>query len=178
MPICSPVYALLGLGASVGDRLQNLRDALRRLHEHGVQIVTVSPVYESPHLGPDTEKAKILPAHLNIVAKIATSLPPEELLQTVLLIESLGGRERNVRWGPRTIDIDILSYGTIQYQSETLTLPHPEIVNRAFVVRPLLDVVPGFRLPSGASLRSRLTAESLRSQEITRTSLSAWPSDN
>jgi 2-amino-4-hydroxy-6-hydroxymethyldihydropteridine diphosphokinase len=167
------VTAYLGLGASLGDRAQNLRDAVERLKEHGLHIIAASPIYESPHLGLVPEDANRYPPHLNAVVAVQTTLSPEALLAAVQAAESAGGRQRLERWGPRTIDIDILAYDALQCSSDRLVLPHPGIARRAFVARPLLDIAPEFRLPGGARLSEHLEKEPVRSQSITR--IGAFP---
>lgn len=171
----NPVTALLGLGASLGDRVQNLRDALERLQQSGVRVVKVSPVYESPHMGIEPGDADRYPSHLNIVALVETSLAPESLLALIQAAEAAGGRVRERRWGPRTIDIDVLTYDSLVSAESALTLPHPGIGLRAFVAAPLVDIDPDFRLADGTPLCDRMSAEPLRSQGILRTDLSAWP---
>jgi 2-amino-4-hydroxy-6-hydroxymethyldihydropteridine diphosphokinase len=159
---------LLGLGASLGDREANLRDALRRLAEAGVAVRAVSATYESPHLGLVPGDSERYPAHLNLVAGIETTLLPGELLDLVHEVEAAGGRERTARWGPRTIDIDILDYDGREIRMDRLTLPHPGIAQRAFVAVPLLELRPDYRLPDGALLRDRLDAEPLKSQRFAK----------
>jgi 2-amino-4-hydroxy-6-hydroxymethyldihydropteridine diphosphokinase len=164
----APVTVLLGLGASLGDRLLNLQAALERLQEKGIQIRAVSPIYESPHLGLHAGDSNRYPPHLNLVAEIETVLSPEALLDTVQAVEEAGGRERIERWGPRTIDIDILDYGGQEIKTDRLILPHPGIADRAFVARPLLDIVPDYRLKDETSLRDRMAHPPLSSQQIAR----------
>ncbi len=153
------VPALLGLGASLGDRARNLRTALARLEAQGITIREVSPVYESPHLGLTEGDDELFPPHLNAVAQIETTLSPEALLDTVQAVERAGGRERLQRWGPRTIDIDILDYDNQEIATARLNLPHPGIASRAFVARPLLDLQPEFKLKNGSLLRDRMAGE-------------------
>src|SRR5438105_4447470 len=109
------VTAYLGLGSSLGDRMQNLRDALRRLENlgPGVRIVAVSPVYESPHMGLEPEDVQRYPPHYNGAVKIETRLSARNLLARAQAVEAAGGRQRSERWGPRTIDVDILLYDDI-----------------------------------------------------------------
>ena len=164
--------AFLGLGSSLGDRLRNLETALMGLRERRIGILAVSPIYESPHLGLKPDDAETYPPHLNLAVKIKTLLSPEDLLDAVQAVETEGGRERRERWGPRTIDIDILAYAGTEYASERLVLPHPGIAHRAFVTRPLLDIEPEFRQPDGTRLRDQLDTEPLRSQTIVKTGLS------
>lgn len=158
----------LGLGSSLGDRAGNLRTAIERLGKTGVRICKVSPVYESPHLGLNPGDDHRYPAHLNLVVEGETSLTPVELLDVIHRVEAAGGRVREERWGPRTIDIDILSYDNETAANERLVLPHPGIAVRAFVARPLVDIAPEFQLPDGTLLRDRLSQEPLISQEIAR----------
>ena len=165
-PMGAEATVYLGLGASLGDRLQNLRDAIERLNECGVRTVLASRVYASPHLGLLPGDEERYPPHLNAVIMAVTDLTPEMLLGAVHRVEAAGGRERNERWGPRTIDIDILAYDDRRVATDHLILPHPEIANRAFVVRPLLDIAPEYRLPGGATLHDLLDREPLRSQPI------------
>jgi 2-amino-4-hydroxy-6-hydroxymethyldihydropteridine diphosphokinase len=162
--------AYLGLGSSLGDRREQLRAALRRLETFGpgVRVVAVSPVYQSPHLGLEPGDSERFPPHLNGVARIETTLSPESLLERVQAVEAAGQRQRSQRWGPRTIDIDILLYDDLILQTDALTLPHPGIAARAFVVRPLADLAPDLRLPGGRSLADLLQSETIRSQPIER----------
>jgi 2-amino-4-hydroxy-6-hydroxymethyldihydropteridine diphosphokinase len=159
------VVAYLGLGSSLGDRLRNLRSALDRLQRPGIRVAAVSPVYESPHLGLAPGDSERYPPHLNLVAKVETSLPPAALLDAAQAVETAGGRERRERWGPRTIDVDILDYNGLQIATERLSLPHPGLTERAFAARPLADIAPEFRLPGGALLTDYLNQEPLRSQQ-------------
>jgi 2-amino-4-hydroxy-6-hydroxymethyldihydropteridine diphosphokinase len=169
-PATRAVVAYLGLGSSLGDRLGHLRAALRRLQEtaQGVKVVAVSPIYQSPHLGLEPGDAERYPPHLNCVAKIATALAPEALLARVQAVEAEGGRQRTQRWGPRTIDIDILLYDDRTLRAENLTLPHPGIAGRAFVVLPLFDLAPNLRLPDGRALAELRDSEIIRAQPIER----------
>ncbi|HZT42381.1 MAG TPA: 2-amino-4-hydroxy-6-hydroxymethyldihydropteridine diphosphokinase [Chthonomonadaceae bacterium] len=164
------VVAYLGLGSSLGDRIQNLRDALRRLENlgPGVRIVAVSPVYESPHLGLKPEDAQQFPPHLNGAVKVETRLSPRDLLARVQAVEEAGGRQRSVRWGPRTIDVDILLYDDLTLDRADLKLPHPGIAERAFVVRPLADIAPDLQLPDGRAVEDLLQSETIRGQQIAR----------
>lgn len=168
---CSPslkVTAYLGLGSSVGDRREHLSRALHRLRLQGtvLSIKALSSVYESPHLGRQPGDEARYPAHLNLAAEISTSLPPLELLDLVQQIEDEGGRMRTDRWGPRTIDIDILFYGDVRLRSDRLTLPHPEICRRAFVVFPLAELNPGLVVEDGRSIQDLTVSDGNLSQRI------------
>ncbi|HLV81884.1 MAG TPA: 2-amino-4-hydroxy-6-hydroxymethyldihydropteridine diphosphokinase [Chthonomonadaceae bacterium] len=164
------VIAYLGLGSSLGDRMQNLRDALRRLETigAGLRIVAVSPVYESAHLGLNPADAQTYPPHLNCAVKIETRLSPEGLLERVRAVEDAGGRQRSERWGPRTIDVDILLYDDITLDREDLKLPHSALAERAFVLRPLADIAPDLILPDGRAVSDLLQADVVRAQRVTQ----------
>lgn len=166
------VVAYLGLGSSVGDRPAHLRDALHRLETFGpgLRVTALSPVYQTPHLGLKPGDATRYPPHLNLAARIETDLSPDDLLQRIHAVEAAGGRQRTERWGPRTIDIDILLYGDMEVQTPALTLPHPGIVERAFVVVPLADLAPDLPLPDGRTVEALRQSAVIRSQSIERVS--------
>ena len=160
------VAIYLGLGSSLGNRAANLRDALNRLDAPDFRIGAVSSFYESPHLGLKREDAERYPAHLNCAAKAETSLAPPEVLQRIRDAENAGGRQRMEHWGPRTIDIDLLLYADLTLQSDELTLPHPGLMERAFVLRPLAEIAPDLRLPNGAAILERLNAPEIAGQPL------------
>ncbi len=137
MPI---VY--LGLGSNLGDREANLRRALRRLREGGVQIERCSGVYETEPWG-----VREQPRFLNAVCRGRTELAPPDLLALAKRIEGELGRAATVRYGPRTIDIDILLYGDLVLDTPDLTIPHPRLAERAFVIIPLAEIAPDVVLP-------------------------------
>lgn len=133
------VEACLGLGSNLGDREAMLRSAVAALAEdEAVSITAISPVYETPPWGPVPQGP-----YLNACVAVETSLPARDLLDLCLAIERRHGRERAVRWGPRTLDIDILDYGGQQFDEPGLALPHPRLSERAFVLVPLADIAPG-----------------------------------
>jgi 2-amino-4-hydroxy-6-hydroxymethyldihydropteridine diphosphokinase len=136
---------VIGLGANLGDRLGTLRSAVLALGAHG-RVERLSHVYETPALGPPQ------PDYLNAAALFETSLPPEALLAELLRIEQRHGRERRERWGPRTLDLDLLVSPGLVLKEPGLCLPHPELGRRPFALVPLLDVLPDARDElSGAS---------------------------
>ncbi|MGE0511247.1 MAG: 2-amino-4-hydroxy-6-hydroxymethyldihydropteridine diphosphokinase [Acidimicrobiia bacterium] len=131
--------AFVALGSNLGDRRDHLRFAVLNLP--GVRAI--SGVYETdPVGGPDDQGP-----YLNMVAELETRMNPFELLACCRRIEAGAGRERKVRWGPRTLDVDVLLYGDVRIESEELTIPHPRMWERRFVLAPLNDVAPS-RLPS------------------------------
>jgi len=129
----------LGLGSNMGDRQNHITLALDSLAMHpGIDMIAVSGLYETPPWGKTDQ-----PAFLNAAVLIETDLAPRTLLEAVLGIERSLGRVRGQLWGPRTIDVDILLYGDTKVDEPGLTIPHPRIHERAFVIRPLADVLPG-----------------------------------
>lgn len=135
----------LGLGANLGDRLDALQRAVDLLASHGVRTIASSRVWQTdPVGGPEGQ-----PAYLNAVVRAETALEPREVLTAANEVETELGRTREVRWGPRTIDIDILLAGDLTTDDPDLTIPHPRMTERAFVVLPLLDLDPDPVLPDG-----------------------------
>ena len=128
--------AYLGLGSNVGDRCRHLHEAVLLLQEHhDIKVEATSSLYETDPVG-YTEQDKFL----NLVIKISTNLKSDELLQTMQNIEHHLGRTREIHWGPRTIDLDILLYNHENIETESLIVPHPRMFERAFVLIPLLEV--------------------------------------
>lgn len=126
--------AYLALGSNLGDRLANLRAALEGL-EPRMHVLEESAVYETPPWGYSDQ-----PAFLNMAVKVRTRLQPRRLLKTLKELEARLGREESFRYGPRKIDLDILFYEDLILNEETLTIPHPRLQERAFVLVPLADV--------------------------------------
>ncbi|HXF37332.1 MAG TPA: 2-amino-4-hydroxy-6-hydroxymethyldihydropteridine diphosphokinase [Actinomycetota bacterium] len=134
--------AFLGLGANLGDRLANLQAAADLLAAgDGVHVVRSSRVYETSPVGPPQ------PDFLNAVLEVRTSRSPRELLRACLAIEDRLGRIRAERWGPRTIDVDVLALGPVRVEEPDLVVPHPRLAQRAFVLVPLLELAPDLELP-------------------------------
>jgi len=128
----------VGIGSNLGDREVNIRQAVDQLAElPQTRLVRLSSLYDSDPVGGPEQ-----PPFLNAVAMLETDLSPRQLLWNLNLIESRLGRVRAERWGPRTIDLDILFYGNLVVDEPDLTLPHPEIENRAFVLIPLNELDP------------------------------------
>jgi 2-amino-4-hydroxy-6-hydroxymethyldihydropteridine diphosphokinase len=145
----------LGLGSNVGDRLANLRGARYALGRHGVEVLASSSVYETAPQGEVTDQ----PDFLNACLRVRTELGPEELLDAGKAVErELGRTPGGVRHGPRPIDVDVLLLGELEFRSERLTLPHPEVSSRRFVLEPLLELDPELALPDGTRLADGLDA--------------------
>jgi 2-amino-4-hydroxy-6-hydroxymethyldihydropteridine diphosphokinase len=153
----------LGLGSNQGDRLENLRAAREALGRRGVRVVVTSLVYETEPQGEVTDQADFL----NACLEVDTELGPEELLAVAKEVERELGREPGgPRHGPRPIDVDVLLLGELEHRSEALTLPHPEVRSRRFVLQPLLDLDPRLRLPDGTALQEAL--QGVQHQRVTR----------
>lgn len=146
--------AYLSLGSNQGDRLALLREAEARLAAMpDIRVVARSSVYETASVGRVDQ-----PWFLNRVLAIKTTLDPHALLDVTQQVEASLGRTRPVRWGPRTIDIDLLLYEGETVASERLTIPHPELANRRFVLLPLAEIDPLLHLPDGRAVLDLLRA--------------------
>jgi 2-amino-4-hydroxy-6-hydroxymethyldihydropteridine diphosphokinase len=133
--------AYLSLGSNVGDRERNLRSAIKQLGALG-EVAAVSSFYET-----EPVEFTAQPWFLNCVVKMETSTTPGQLLAGILAIERTMGRRRTQNKGPRTIDIDILFFGDSVVQAKGLTIPHPALHQRRFVLEPLAEIAPGLRHP-------------------------------
>jgi 2-amino-4-hydroxy-6-hydroxymethyldihydropteridine diphosphokinase len=128
--------AYIGLGSNLGDRAAHLRAALDRLGTRGT-VEAVSPFLETDPVGYAEQ-----PRFLNAAVRLRTTLPPDDLLRELLSIETALGRVRTVRWGPRTIDLDLLLYDDLVRDDPGLTIPHPRMHERRFVLEPLAAIAP------------------------------------
>lgn len=131
----------IALGTNLGDRFANLRSALAALSPH-LKRVQPSRIFETPPWGYTDQ-----PAFLNMAAQAQTTLGPQELLSTLKQAEARIGREPSFRYGPRLIDVDILFYDDLVLDSPPLTIPHPRLHERGFVLVPLMDLAPDFVHP-------------------------------
>jgi 2-amino-4-hydroxy-6-hydroxymethyldihydropteridine diphosphokinase len=146
--------AYLGLGSNIGNREANIQQALDQLQTANLRMLRLSSLYETEPMGFHDQAW-----FLNQVAEFATELPPLELLQRIHEIETGLGRKREVRNGPRTIDIDILLYGNASIKTPELTIPHPRYRERRFVLEPLLEIGPMLKDPeTGQPLSAILAA--------------------
>jgi len=148
------VLAYIGLGTNLGDRELNLRRALARLEELG--SVRASSFRETDPVGVIDQ-----PRFLNAAAELETELPPRELLERLLEIERELGRERATerRWGPRVIDLDLLLSGQEAIDEPGLTVPHPRLADRRFVLEPLCELNEDLTLPDGTRIRDLLGSQ-------------------
>jgi 2-amino-4-hydroxy-6-hydroxymethyldihydropteridine diphosphokinase len=144
----------LGLGSNVGDRLEHLRAAVELLDQHGVAVTGRSSVYETEPVGEILDQ----PDFLNAAVRIETELDPEALLDVCKAIEVERGRMlAGPRHGPRPLDVDLLLVDGVELRTERLTLPHPEVTSRRFVLVSLLELDEGLALPDGTRLSEALT---------------------
>ena len=156
------VQAALGLGGNMGDVPSALRRAIASLAAHpGIELVAASSLYRTPPWGPVAQ-----PPFVNMAAIVRTRLSAHELLDLCLAVEMQEGRIRAERFGPRTLDIDILAFGDLTLADERLTLPHPRLLERAFVLVPLAEIAPdlvvgGMRIEETAALIDRTGIEKL-----------------
>jgi 2-amino-4-hydroxy-6-hydroxymethyldihydropteridine diphosphokinase len=148
------VISYVGLGSNLGDREANLRRALELLEELGP--VRISSIRETDPVGITDQ-----PKFLNAVAEVETDLLARELLERLLAIERALGRDRaeEVRWGPRTMDLDLLLYGAETIDEPGLTVPHPRLARRRFVLEPLHELDPELLLPDGRAVRDLLATQ-------------------
>lgn len=146
------IRAAVGLGSNLGDRARHIGDALSALSRVG-RLAGVSSLYETAPIGGPEQGA-----YLNAVAVLETDLAARELLEHCLAIEREHGRERSERWGPRTLDLDILLFGDAVIAEPDLSVPHPRMTERRFVLEPLLEAWPDATLPDGTRLAKYLPA--------------------
>jgi 2-amino-4-hydroxy-6-hydroxymethyldihydropteridine diphosphokinase len=157
--------AYVALGSNLGDREQTLRSAVAALRQLG-SVEAISSFYETAPVGLVEQ-----PDFLNAVVALRIALPPQELMTALLRIEQQHGRDRSasVPKGPRTLDLDLLSYGDVVIESPTLTLPHPSLAERRFVLEPLMEIAPHWRHPvSGKSAAILLSELSHREGECSQ----------
>ncbi|WP_318506351.1 2-amino-4-hydroxy-6-hydroxymethyldihydropteridine diphosphokinase [Bacillus sp. T3] len=135
--------AFLALGSNLGDRLDHLKQAILLLeNEPEIEVVNSSSIYETDPVGYEEQGP-----FLNMVVQVSTGLSPAELLKLCLKIENILGRKREIFWGPRTLDLDILLYNQENIETEDLKVPHPRMHQRAFVMIPLLEINKNIHVP-------------------------------
>ena len=150
--------AYISVGSNLNNPYQQVKSAIDKLKiVDGIRIEAMSGWYLSDPVGPKNQSR-----YVNGVIKISTRLSPNQLLKKLHEIEDAHGRIRNVRWGPRTLDLDILLYGSKMMNTKKLTIPHPEMKIRNFVLTPLADIEPDLVLPDGSILSSLLENNQLK----------------
>ncbi|RTE85644.1 MULTISPECIES: 2-amino-4-hydroxy-6-hydroxymethyldihydropteridine diphosphokinase [Gammaproteobacteria] len=142
----------IGIGANLGDPVAQVESALKTLQSHQhIQELQSSSLYASKPMGPQDQ-----PDYVNAVARLSTLLNPHALLDALQGIENDHHRVRKQRWGARTLDLDILYYDDLQCEDDRLTLPHPGVLEREFVLYPLAELSPNFLFPDGNSIENVL----------------------
>ncbi len=145
----------IGVGSNLGERQENIDQARQLLKKKGINILRTAPLYETRAL---CKPGQVMPSFLNGVFEVETSFSPESLLETLEQIEQELGRTKKSDWSPRTIDLDILLYSDSILQSMVLSIPHPEMAKRWFVLKPLADLVPDMVHPVlGTTIKELLT---------------------
>ncbi|MFZ0492411.1 MAG: 2-amino-4-hydroxy-6-hydroxymethyldihydropteridine diphosphokinase [Acidimicrobiia bacterium] len=157
----------IALGSNLGERLSHLCHAVESLGALG-EVVATSSVYETEPVGGPAQGP-----YLNAVVVVDTDLEAHALLDALLAIEQGEGRRRAVRWGPRTLDLDLLLYGEETVDDDRLVVPHPRLLERRFVLEPLVEVWPGAATPDGAQVHDALAR--VQDQEVRRTKLRLEP---
>ena len=146
--------AVLALGSNQGNRLEILQGAVDAIHDPtALEVLAVSPVYETDPVGGPEQ-----PDYLNAVVLVETSLTPRALLERARAAEDASGRVRDVRWGPRTLDVDIIAVGDLVVSEPDLQVPHPRASSRAFVLVPWRDVDPSAALPGAGQVTTLLAS--------------------
>jgi 2-amino-4-hydroxy-6-hydroxymethyldihydropteridine diphosphokinase len=154
--LSNPKRAVISLGSNLGNRLETLQGAVDALEDTpGLRVKAVSPVYETEPWGVDPSSQ---PSYFNAVVLIKTTLPPDSLLERGHAIEEAFERVRDERWGPRTIDVDIVAYQDVVSDDPGLTLPHPRVHERAFVLVPWLDIDPSAEVPGHGAAADLLSS--------------------
>ncbi|MFD9161743.1 2-amino-4-hydroxy-6-hydroxymethyldihydropteridine diphosphokinase [Streptomyces sp. NPDC059558] len=152
--LSNPKWAVIALGANLGNRLETLQGAIDALGDTpGMRVKAVSPVYETEPWGVEPGSQ---PSYLNAVVAVKTTLPPSSLLERAHAVEEAFDRVREERWGPRTIDVDIVAYADRVSDDPVLTLPHPRAHQRAFVLAPWHDIDPEARIPGRGNVAALL----------------------
>lgn len=145
-------HVYIGLGSNLAKPLQQLSSALEAMAAlPDTRLLRCSSFYRSAPVGPGEQ-----PDYINAVAELETDLEPLELLDQLQAIEAVHGRERTIRWGARTLDLDILLYGREQIDVPRLQVPHPRMAERNFVLLPLAELEPQLQLPTGEAIQALL----------------------
>lgn len=152
------VICYIALGSNLENPKQQILTAISEIENlKDIELKKRSSLYQTKAVGPGVQ-----PDFINAVIEVETTLPPYELLQQLLLIEQSHGRIRTVKWGPRTLDLDILIYDGVRITTEILTVPHPRMLERAFVLVPLFEIAPELRFSNNELLSEIIKTISLQ----------------
>lgn len=144
--------AYLSLGSNLNSPINQVISAISEISSlQNINLLAQSSLYETPPIGPKQ------PNFINAALKIETNLSPEQLLQAMQAIEQHHQRQRTIHWGPRTLDIDLLLFNDLSIDKHSLTIPHPFLTERAFVLVPLLEIEPDLMTPQHGKLQNYLT---------------------
>jgi 2-amino-4-hydroxy-6-hydroxymethyldihydropteridine diphosphokinase len=165
--------AYIGLGSNAGDRRSHLMRAVLGLQAVATDVA-VSPLYETAYVGPDHGPQ---PPFLNAVVRMSTHLDPPGLREFASAIEQAEGKQRTDGWRPRTLDMDVLLYGDVTMATDALTLPHPRMWSRAFVLAPLSDLDPTLTTPAGQPIAAAASALARAGQSVRRIAGPEWLDD-
>lgn len=169
MPALPRSLAAIGLGSNLGDSPALLSRALQQLHAHpAIDVLGCSRLYRSAPVGPADQ-----PDYANAAALLNTTLAPLDLLDVLQALERAAGRQRLLHWGPRTLDLDLLLFDDQVIAEPRLQVPHPEMTRRAFVLTPLAELIPDWRLPDGRRVRE--VAVTLSQDGLHPWPLKDWP---
>lgn len=147
------IQAALSIGSNLGDRFANLQFSLDQLQKNSCKVIAISSVYETAPVGGPAQES-----FLNVAVIVETTMEPLDLLHKALAIEELAHRVREVRWGPRTLDIDVIDVLGFTSATQELTVPHPRAHERAFVLAPLVQIAPHWKLGGTQDVRELLTS--------------------
>lgn len=146
------VIAYIGLGSNLDDPLARIKSAMELIRQFpGTTLLLSSSCYRSKPVGPQDQ-----PDYINAVVQVDTSLTPLQLLEQMQAVENQQDRVRTQRWGPRTLDLDLLLYDDLELRSNALNLPHPEMHKRGFVLYPLFEIAPEIEIPGQGHIKQLL----------------------
>lgn len=150
--------AYIALGSNLENPIQQVRQGIAAIDKiDGITVTARSPLYQTAPVGYSEEKLASIPDFINAVISVETSLAPEDLLTAILSVEEAAGRTRPYHYAPRVLDCDLLQYESITMQTERLTLPHPRMHERGFVLLPLFDIAPTLFIPNHGKIGPLIT---------------------
>ncbi len=150
--------AYIALGSNLENPIQQVRHGIESIGQiNGVTVTARSPLYQTAPVGYSEDEQDSIPDFINAVISVETDLSPEDLLSAILGVEDAAGRKRPYHYAPRVLDCDMLLYESIEMQTERLTLPHPRMHERGFVLLPLFDIAPTLLIPNHGKIGPLIT---------------------